>query len=109
MRRNPAGAWSPTKFQRIAKRGLMDAVSDRALMIAAALDESFAHEGISPQRIRDNSRLALLEFRPLSLPTMAVFANISTDDGGVRKGSGRQQCAKPPSPSCHLPMSFQLC
>jgi hypothetical protein len=34
----------------------MDAVSDRALIIAAAFDESFAHEGTSPsesEKIRD--------------------------------------------------------
>jgi hypothetical protein len=38
--------------------GFVAAVSDRALIILAAADESFAHEdeGISPQRISDNSR-----------------------------------------------------
>jgi hypothetical protein len=36
--------------------GFDAAVSDLALIIWAATDESFAHEGISPQRINDNSR-----------------------------------------------------
>jgi hypothetical protein len=32
------------------------AVSDLALIMLAAADESLAHEGINPQRIKDNSR-----------------------------------------------------
>jgi hypothetical protein len=36
--------------------GFVAAVSDLALIIMAATDESFAHDGMSPQRIRDNSR-----------------------------------------------------
>jgi hypothetical protein len=35
---------------------LVAAVSDRALIIIPALDMSFDHEGIKPQRIDDNSR-----------------------------------------------------
>jgi hypothetical protein len=31
------------------------AVSARALIMLAATDESFAHDGINPQRIRDKS------------------------------------------------------
>jgi hypothetical protein len=38
-----------------------------------------------------------------------LFPFANTAIVGRDKGSGRQQCAKPPSPSCHLPMSFQLC
>jgi hypothetical protein len=32
------------------------AVSDRALIMLAAADESFDHAGMSPQRIREGSR-----------------------------------------------------
>jgi hypothetical protein len=35
---------------------LAAAVSDRALIIMAAPDMFFDHDGISPQRIKDNSR-----------------------------------------------------
>jgi hypothetical protein len=38
------------------------AVSDLALIIWAEIDESFAHEGMSPQRINDNSRRGSFEF-----------------------------------------------
>jgi hypothetical protein len=37
-------------------RAFVAAVSDLALIIMAAPDMSFAHEGIKPQRISDNSR-----------------------------------------------------
>ena len=40
----------------------MAAVSDLALIMLAATDESFAHDGISPQRIHDNSRMGSLGF-----------------------------------------------
>jgi hypothetical protein len=36
--------------------GFVAAVSDLALIIMAALDMSFDHEGIKPQRTSDNSR-----------------------------------------------------
>jgi hypothetical protein len=36
--------------------GFVAAVSDLALIIRAAPDMSFDHEGIKPQRIRDNTR-----------------------------------------------------
>ena len=35
----------------------MPAVSDLALIMRVAADESFAHDGTSPQRISDNSRV----------------------------------------------------
>ena len=35
----------------------MLAVSDLALIMLAATEESFAHDGMSPQRISDNSRM----------------------------------------------------
>jgi hypothetical protein len=42
--------------------GFVAAVSDLALIIWAAIDESFAHEGMSPQRINDNSRRGCVGF-----------------------------------------------
>jgi len=42
--------------------GFVLAVSARALMMLAAIDESFAHDGINPQRIRDNWRTGSLGF-----------------------------------------------
>jgi hypothetical protein len=38
------------------------AVSDLALIMLAATDESLAHEGMSPQRISDSSRTGSLGF-----------------------------------------------
>jgi hypothetical protein len=38
------------------RAGLLAAVSDLVLIIRAAPDESFDHEGIKPHRIRDNPR-----------------------------------------------------
>ena len=38
------------------------AVSDLALIMLAATDESLAHEGINPHRISDNSRIDSLGF-----------------------------------------------
>jgi hypothetical protein len=38
------------------------AVSDLALIMLAATDGSLAHEGINPQRIRDNFRMCSLGF-----------------------------------------------
>jgi hypothetical protein len=38
------------------------AVSDRALIILAAEDGSFAHDGMSPQRSRKGRRLRLREW-----------------------------------------------
>jgi hypothetical protein len=38
------------------KAGFVAAVSDLALIIMAEPDMSFAHDGIKPQRINDNSR-----------------------------------------------------
>jgi hypothetical protein len=38
------------------KAGFVAAVSDLALIIMAAPDISFAHDGIKPHRINDNSR-----------------------------------------------------
>ncbi len=58
-------------FNASQNAGLLAAVSDRALIIAAALDESFAHDGTSPHRTRDNSRLAVLG---LCLSKHAVLA-----------------------------------
>jgi hypothetical protein len=40
----------------------MPAVSDLALIILAAPDVSFAHDGISPHRMSDNSRIGSLGF-----------------------------------------------
>jgi hypothetical protein len=42
--------------------GFVPAVSDLALIIRAATDEFFAQEGISPQRIKDNSRRGSIGF-----------------------------------------------
>jgi hypothetical protein len=42
--------------------GLVAAVSDLALIILAATDESLAHDGISPQRTSDSSRTGTLGF-----------------------------------------------
>jgi hypothetical protein len=42
--------------------GFFPAVSDLALIIEATPDESFAHEGIRPQRISDNSRMGSFGF-----------------------------------------------
>jgi hypothetical protein len=42
--------------------GLAAAVSALALIICAATDEFFAHEGISPQRTSDTSRMGSLGF-----------------------------------------------
>jgi len=36
--------------------------SDRALIMLAATDESFAHDGINPQRIKDSSRTGSFGF-----------------------------------------------
>ena len=57
-----AGIRHLRNFNASQKEGLLAAVSDRALIIAAAFDESFAHEGTSPQRTSDSSRLALIGF-----------------------------------------------
>lgn len=40
----------------------MLAVSERALIILAAPEASFAHDGMSPQRIRDSSRIGSFGF-----------------------------------------------
>jgi hypothetical protein len=84
----------------------MDAVSDRALMIAAALDESFAHEGISPQRIRDNSRLALLEFR-LMTGTSWVEQCCTEDSSPYRPN--RLRSAPPESASAETVDNVRTC
>src|ERR1019366_7397208 len=44
------------------KAGFVPAVSDLALIILAAIDESFAHDGMSPQRTSDNSRTGFFGF-----------------------------------------------
>jgi hypothetical protein len=49
-------------FNASRKAGFVAAVSDLALIIRAAADESFAHEGMSPQRISDNSRTGSFGF-----------------------------------------------
>ena len=49
------GDQTPATSQRIPQ-GFVAAVSDLALIIWAATDGSFAHDGIKPQRIKDNSR-----------------------------------------------------
>jgi hypothetical protein len=49
-------------FNASRNAGFVPAVSDRALIIRAAADESFAHEGMSPQRVSDNSRMGSLGF-----------------------------------------------
>jgi hypothetical protein len=41
---------------------LVLAVSARALIMLAAVDESFDHEGMSPHRISDSSRTGSFEF-----------------------------------------------
>jgi hypothetical protein len=43
-------------FNASRNAGFVAAVSDLALIILAAPDESFAHDGMRPQRINDNSR-----------------------------------------------------
>jgi hypothetical protein len=44
------------------KAGFVAAVSNLALIIMAEPDESFAHHGIKPHRINDNSRRGSFEF-----------------------------------------------
>jgi hypothetical protein len=56
------GNQAPPRFQRIAEGGFVAAVSDLALIIRAAADGSVAQEGMSPQRISDNSRTGSIGF-----------------------------------------------
>ena len=50
-------------LERVSQRGLGAlAVSDLALIMLAAPDESFAHDGMRPQRISDSSRIGLSGF-----------------------------------------------
>jgi hypothetical protein len=49
-------------FNASRNAGFVAAVSNLALIIRAAEDASFDHEGISPQRIRDNSRTGSFGF-----------------------------------------------
>jgi len=44
------------------KAGFVAAVSDRALIMLAAADEPFDHEGINPHLISDNCRMGSLGF-----------------------------------------------
>jgi hypothetical protein len=71
--KNMVGAWDsnprPLRADRTCSMsipsrsaGLVLADSDLALIIRAAADESFAHEGMSPQRTSDNSRMGSVGF-----------------------------------------------
>jgi hypothetical protein len=51
---------------RIAVGRLGPAISDLALIILAATDESFAQEGISPHRISGSSRTGSFGFWPIT-------------------------------------------
>ena len=60
---NPsAGIRHLRDFNASRNAGFALAVSDLALIIWAAMDESFAHDGISPQRSSDNSRMGSFGF-----------------------------------------------
>jgi len=65
--RTPPGAKSAgirhlRDFNASRKAGFAAAVSDLALIILAAADASFAHDGINPQRASDSSRTGSLGF-----------------------------------------------
>ena len=55
-----AGIMHLRNFSASRNAGLEPAVSDLALIIRAAADGSFAHDGISPQRTSDNFRTGSL-------------------------------------------------
>src|ERR1019366_2300379 len=58
----PRGIRHLRDFNASRNAGLVLAVSDLALIIVAAADGSFAHDGISPQRTSDSSRIGSLGF-----------------------------------------------
>ena len=49
-------------FSASRNAGFVLTVSERALILLAATDESFAHDGINPQRISDNYRTGSFGF-----------------------------------------------
>lgn len=64
---NPsAGIMHRRNFNASRNASFVAAVSDLALIIWAPAEESFAHEGISPQRSKDNSRMGSFGFRRIT-------------------------------------------
>ena len=78
--------------------GFVAAVSALELIMRAAADESFAHEGMSPQRISDSSRIGSLGFWRM---TATVWMG-ATLYRGVQSGSS-ETLSKYSSTSCFLP------
>jgi hypothetical protein len=74
------------------------AVSDLALIILDAPDESFDHEGISPQRIRESSRIGSFGFwRITGMGWVGAMLN-----RGLQSGSSETAVSKYSSTSCFL-------